>query len=60
VLASNETHSVREFIEKSFAVVGTTITWRGSHEDEVGIDERGRVLVRSVKTSLFLSILKSD
>jgi GDP-D-mannose dehydratase len=48
VLASNETHSVREFIEKSFAVVGTIISWRGSNEDEVGMDQNGKVLVRLV------------
>jgi GDPmannose 4,6-dehydratase len=47
VLASNETHSVREFIERSFAVVGMRLRWSGSGVDEVGLCKKtGRVLVR--------------
>src|SRR5262249_46221494 len=30
VLATGETHSVREFVERAFAHVGRTIVWRGS------------------------------
>src|ERR1700694_1956898 len=45
VLATGETHSVREFVEKAFACVGRTIEWRGSDLGEKGIDTRdGRVL----------------
>lgn len=36
VLATNETHTVREFIEESFKVLGEEIRWAGS-----GIDEKG-------------------
>lgn len=50
VLATGETHTVREFIEKSFAVVGTTIKWMGptGTVDEIGVDatDESRVLVR--------------
>ena len=50
VLATGETHTVREFVEKSFSVVGTTIKWVGSEGtvDEVGVDasDESRVLVR--------------
>ncbi len=47
VLATGETHTVREFVEKAFAVVGIRIGWRGAGVEEVGVDERsGRVLVR--------------
>lgn len=48
VLATNETHSVREFIERAFAHVGTTIKWMGEGVDEVGVDsdDESRVLVR--------------
>jgi GDPmannose 4,6-dehydratase len=47
VLATGETHSVREFIERAFACVDRAIVWRGEGVDEVGIDERsGRELVR--------------
>ncbi len=46
VLATGEMHSVREFIEKAFAVVGKKIAWRGQGVDEQGIDAAsGRILV---------------
>ena len=46
VLATGETHSVREFVEKAFAHVGRNIEWRGSGVDEKGIDGKsGKVLV---------------
>jgi len=38
VLATGETHSVREFIERAFSKVGRTIEWKGHGVDEVGID----------------------
>lgn len=38
---------MREFIEKSFAVVGMRIRWEGEGVDEVGkCDETGKELVR--------------
>jgi len=50
VLATGETHTVREFVEKAFACVGTTIEWQGAKGtvDEVGIDKNdpSRVLVK--------------
>jgi GDPmannose 4,6-dehydratase len=47
VLATGETHSVREFIELAFAEAGRTINWKGQGVDEVGIDvENGKDLVR--------------
>jgi GDPmannose 4,6-dehydratase len=46
VLATGESHSVREFVEKAFAHVGRTIVWRGSGVGEKGIEKStGRVLV---------------
>ena len=36
VIATGETHSVREFIEKAFKIAGYTIYWEGSGIDEVG------------------------
>jgi GDPmannose 4,6-dehydratase len=38
VLATGESHSVREFIELAFAEVGRSITWTGTGDDEVGVD----------------------
>jgi GDPmannose 4,6-dehydratase len=47
VLATGETHSVREFVERAFACTDRQILWRGSGLDEVGIDARsGKDLVR--------------
>jgi GDPmannose 4,6-dehydratase len=46
VLATGETRSVREFVERAFACVGKRITWRGEGVDEVGIDETsGKAIV---------------
>ena len=46
VLASNETHTVREFVEIAFQEVGINIKWVGSGVDEKGIDKvSGKVLV---------------
>ena len=36
VLATNEVHSVREFVEKAFALKGFDIKWRGSGISEIG------------------------
>lgn len=47
VVATGEMHTVREFIEKSFAHVGRTIEWQGKGVDEVAIDTTtGKVVVR--------------
>jgi len=46
VLATGETHSVREFVELAFAEVGRRIEWRGNSADEKGVDAKtGDVLV---------------
>jgi GDPmannose 4,6-dehydratase len=47
VLATGETHSVREFAERAFACVGRKIEWRGKGVDEAGLDAKtGEELVR--------------
>jgi GDPmannose 4,6-dehydratase len=47
VLATGEMHSVREFVEHSFAVVGRRIVWQGEGVEEQGLDENtGQVLVK--------------
>lgn len=38
VVATGETHTVREFVELAFARVGITIEWRGEGVDEIGYD----------------------
>ena len=39
VLATGETHSVREMIELAFSMVNIKLKWRGTGADEVGYDE---------------------
>jgi len=46
VLCTEETHSVREFVELSFSHIGRTIEWRGEGVDQQGVDaDTGDVLV---------------
>lgn len=46
VLASGETHTIREFCELAFAVGGMNIAWDGKGVDEVGVDRSsGRTVV---------------
>jgi GDPmannose 4,6-dehydratase len=47
VLATGETHPVREFVELAFAELGRTIEWQGKGVDEIGRDAKtGDVLVK--------------
>jgi GDPmannose 4,6-dehydratase len=46
VLATGETHTVREFVELAFRHIGRTIEWTGDGDDECGCCRRtGKVLV---------------
>jgi GDPmannose 4,6-dehydratase len=46
VLATNEMHTVREFVEVAFAELGIELEWKGKGKDEKGIDKKtGKVLV---------------
>ena len=46
VIATGETHSVREFTELAFKEVGIEILWKGKGSEEVGIDSStGKILV---------------
>ncbi len=46
VLATGETHSVREFVELAFSEIGRTIVWQGSGVAERGVDDKsGQTLV---------------
>lgn len=47
VIATNETRTVREFVERAFACVGINVKWKGTGIDEVGINsETGKVIVK--------------
>ena len=46
VIATNETHTVREFVEAAFAELAISLRWEGSGVKEKGYDaESGRLLV---------------
>ncbi len=47
VLATGDGHTVREFIEHAFAIIGRRLKWRGVGAQETGIDEAsGKELVK--------------
>ena len=46
VLATGETHTVREFVNLAFQAAGFTLTWEGTAENETATDQTGRVVVR--------------
>ena len=47
VIASHETHTVREFVELSFYTLGFDIKWSGEGVDEIGTDvATGKLLVK--------------
>ena len=46
VLSTNEYHSVREFVEKTFKIKGFDIIWKGEGVNEIGYDKNtGRELI---------------
>lgn len=46
ILATNETHSVREFIEETCKHLGFELAWQGSGIDEKGIDKKtGKTII---------------
>lgn len=46
VIASGESHSVRDFVEEAFKVIGEEIRWCGSGLDEFGIDSKNQIRVK--------------
>lgn len=47
VIATNETRTVREFVEKAFLNAGITVVWKGKGIDEIGIDkETNKIIVK--------------
>ncbi len=46
VIATGQTHSVREFVEEACNYIGKKITWCQTDEQEIGLDENGTLLVK--------------
>lgn len=49
VIASGESHSVRDFVEEAFKVIDERIRWLGAGLNEVGIDSSGSIRVKVAK-----------
>jgi GDPmannose 4,6-dehydratase len=45
VIATSETHTVRQFCELAFRRAGIELQWRGNGLEEQGVDANGRVLI---------------
>lgn len=45
VLATNETHTIREFCELTCKEVGIDLKWEGEKEKEKGFDQKGKVII---------------
>ena len=58
VLGTNESHTVREFAEAAFGIIGKTVTWKGTGVNEVGLSEDGETLVKVSRE--FFRPLESD
>ncbi len=46
VIATGQTHSVREFCDMAFSYAGLTLVWEGTGIDQRGIGSDGQLLVR--------------
>lgn len=46
VIATGESHTVRDFVNASAEVLGIKIKWSGKGEKEIGKDENGKVIVK--------------
>jgi len=53
VMATGETHTVREFIEESFDVLGEEIIWEGEGIDEKGILKSSGQMVVNINPCYF-------
>jgi GDPmannose 4,6-dehydratase len=53
VLATGESHSVREFVEAAFAHVGRHIEWRGTGVEEIGMDKGSKQPLVSIDPRYF-------
>lgn len=53
VIATNETRTVREFVEIAFGHVGITVEWQGTDVDEVGIDKASGKTIITINPKFF-------
>ena len=64
VLATGESHTVREFVELAFARIGRTIEWRGKGVEETGVDKASDAVLIEIDPRYFrlteVPILRGD
>ncbi|CZQ91338.1 GDP-mannose 4,6-dehydratase [Trichococcus collinsii] len=53
VIATNETRTVREFVEIAFSHVGITVEWSGTGVNEIGVDKETGKTVVSINENFF-------
>ena len=53
VIATGETHSIRELIELAFSCVGIDIAWKGEGENEIGIDPKTGATIVAIDSEYF-------
>ena len=53
VIATGETHSVSEFVEKACAAIGIDLAWEGEGENTVGIDTQNNKRIIKVNSNFF-------
>lgn len=53
VIATNETRTVREFVETAFRHIGMTVEWSGTGVNEVGIDKETGKMIVSINPAFF-------
>jgi GDPmannose 4,6-dehydratase len=64
VIATGETHTIREFVEMAFAEIDVAIEWRGSGIDEKGVDRKTGAILVEVSPKYFrpaeVELLRGD
>jgi GDPmannose 4,6-dehydratase len=53
VLATGQSYSVRDFVERAFALIGKDIIWDGAGVDEVGCDKISGDILVEIDSNLF-------
>jgi GDPmannose 4,6-dehydratase len=53
VIATNESHTVKDFIERAFAEIGVFIRWEGTGVEEKGYDNSSGALLVQVDPKYF-------
>jgi len=53
VIATGETHSIREFVEEAGRICGFDIEWHGKNEEETGTDKKTKKLLVKVNPTFY-------